>query len=166
MRIFYAVNFKEEIKELIYQEILKVNDNNLASFTRKENIHLTIYFVGEIDKMKLDYYIEVLSNIKFNKFEIEVEGFDFFEKKDGKIWFLKVKENLILGDIYKQITKKLSLSQTNYIPHITLARRLKNNQFILKSNLASLKIEVDSISLMESRFVNNKIAYIEIVSKH
>ncbi|MGI6710544.1 MAG: RNA 2',3'-cyclic phosphodiesterase [Bacilli bacterium] len=164
MRIFYAINFSDDVKEKLYQYIIK-NKGLKASFTRKENIHLTIYFVGEINYVDLDFYIGVLDKVKFNNFEIEVEGFDFFHKKDGSIWHLKIRNNLSLDNLFKQIASSMNLNKMNFTPHITLARRVTDPKEIIKNDIEIDKIKVDSISLMESKFVDNKLVYTEIIKK-
>lgn len=161
MRIFYAINFSDGVKEKLYQYIIK-NKGVKASFVRKENIHLTIYFVGEINENDLNFYIETLKQVKSNSFEIELESFGFFNKKDGSIWHLKIKNNLSLVTLFKQIAKSLNCSKLHFTPHITLARRVKNSKTIIENNLENINIRINDISLMESKFIDNKLVYIEI----
>lgn len=51
MRVFYAVTFYEEAKEkLIEYKNIVVNNSVKGRFTNKNNFHLTLEFIGEVDE--------------------------------------------------------------------------------------------------------------------
>ncbi|MCS4454542.1 hypothetical protein JQ038_07195 [Clostridium botulinum] len=56
MRVFYAVTFYEEAKEkLIEYKNIVVNNSVKGRFTNKNNFHLTLEFIGEVDEKSYLY---------------------------------------------------------------------------------------------------------------
>ncbi|MEM4757742.1 MAG: RNA 2',3'-cyclic phosphodiesterase, partial [Nanopusillaceae archaeon] len=74
MRVFIAIDLPEEIKNKIvsyYKEIRGV----YGKFVEKENLHITLKFLGELQPNIVEKIKKELENIKFPKFNIEVGGF-------------------------------------------------------------------------------------------
>jgi len=69
VRVFIAVNIPDDTKDRIYSfiEILKKKESEGIKYVAKENLHLTLKFLGEIDKDNLELINESLSNIDLNQ---------------------------------------------------------------------------------------------------
>jgi 2'-5' RNA ligase len=164
LRSFISLNIdlksKKKIKEI--QNLVKerIDKPHLTRFENPENFHITIFFVGEVDKIKLEEIYETLKNNiqkKFGQLSFECNAINAFPNlKNPRVIFLNCenKENKIfeLAEVVKLILEKFGFIQDkNFHPHITLARvkgkiRLKDLSGInLKVNFS-----VESISIMES----------------
>ena len=58
MRVFIAIDFEEEVKDYLdgIQNIIKENSRH-GNFTQKENYHITLRFMGEVNKSDVDMLI-------------------------------------------------------------------------------------------------------------
>jgi 2'-5' RNA ligase len=53
MRIFIAINLEQEISDALEKLIHKLKDQSVqGNFTRKENLHITLIFIGETSRIK------------------------------------------------------------------------------------------------------------------
>jgi len=77
MRLFIAIKFNSEIKNalLSMQEQLK-RANIRGNYTKPENLHLTLAFIGEYGDP--DYVLETLEQVKFKPFELALDGVGSF----------------------------------------------------------------------------------------
>ena len=54
MRLFIAIHFNDDIKNKLAREIEILKKQALSgTFSRKENLHLTVIFLGEVPKNRL-----------------------------------------------------------------------------------------------------------------
>jgi len=127
MRCFIAIDFPEEIKsELIrVQELLP---KELAKFrlTGKEQLHLTIKFIGEVQPEKVARVKEILKKIRFKPFRGALSEIGVFPSGNyiRVVWAgLKPEGGFI--ELQQKIEKALEeefKKEKNFHPHITLAR--------------------------------------------
>lgn len=173
MKVFIALNFKDNIKSEIYSIIEKLKlDNIEGKFVSQFNLHLTIIYIGETDKIQL--LKDIIDNIDIKSFNIELNNLGFFHNKGGNIFWIGIAENKILNNLYNELYLKLGnlgfiLDSRKYCPHITLARKLKLNddeihRYFLDYNY-NKDIFCNSISLMCSERINDELIYREIYKK-
>jgi len=162
MRIFIGINLSKEIKEDIYEKI-KIFKENFRSlrWVKKENLHITLKFIGDFQE-EIENLIEILEEIDFAPFKVEISDFDFFpNKKIPRVFYLGVrdeKENIL--KLYKNIENKLrkigiKKDKRRFIPHITIARKKNKdrvfiNEAIIKENFLRREIFIDNFTLFES----------------
>lgn len=152
MRTFIAIAIPEEIKK----EIIKIQEK-LPDFVGKkteiENLHLTLKFIGEISEEKIARIKKKLSEIKFNKFEIQLDKIGMFS--DRIIW-LNMQN---CGELQKEIDEKLSKffeKEERFMGHLTIARvkKLENRKEFVeklkKIKISAMKFEVNSFELMKN----------------
>ena len=163
MRLFIAVQLEEENKKSIYEIQKQYKTKSIkGTFTRIENYHVTLKFLGEVEK-------ELIPKIIFVMDRTAEESVSFvfssgltgcFNRPDGSVLFLGIDngaENmwklsaLLEEEFLKSGFKKESRVFT---PHITLGRRIKfKNDFNILTkeiNLPKITFDCSSISLMES----------------
>ncbi len=152
MRLFIAINFTEDIlEELEYNiEDLKAEAEK-GSFTERENLHLTLAFLDEVEKESLplvkECMIRALMNIETEPMILSLGGFGSFRRKGKKdrLYYReavsskgkkviknrngnkRVVETDRLADLQSAIIRELDASGIYYDdkpfhPHITLAR--------------------------------------------
>ena len=166
-RIFIAIDIPENIKN----EIVKVQ-KQIPSFNGKlteyENLHLTLKFLGEIDEETIDKIKEKLKEIKFKKFNTEIDEIGFFKKEHGAIIWLRLTN---CDDLQKEVDKKLEglfEKEKRFMSHLTIARvkSIKNkNQFfseIEKIKVLPLNFEVNEFVLKESFLLEKGPSYEDI----
>jgi len=160
MRIFIAIALPKEVED----EIKKIQ-SQLPEFTGKnteiENLHLTLKFLGEIDKDILQKAKENLKKIKFKKFKAKLGEIGVFKENIIKIIWIKL-ENC--DELQKEIDEKLKdlfKQEERFMSHITIARvKFIKDQEFFKKELKSIKakeieFEVMNFKLKESK-LNNK----------
>jgi 2'-5' RNA ligase len=101
-----------------------------------------------------DQLISLLSNIDFPGFKQSLNGVGFFEKRN-KVIYVDVVLNDFLMNLYLDIRNLLepvskraygkgALFRSEYKPHITIAKRLLNQDFLkAKSRLAEEELAID-----------------------
>lgn len=164
MRVFIAI----EIPENYRREIQKIQ-NSLPEFSGKkteiENLHLTLKFLGEIEKEKLEKIKERLEKIKFPKFESEIKEIGVFEENFIRIVWLKMTN---CDKLQKEIDRALAglfKPEKRFMGHLTIARvkNVKNKGEFLenlkKIKIPAMKFMVDKFYLKESVLKNNGPEY-------
>lgn len=155
MRTFISIEIPEEIKD----EIIKIQ-KQLPEFhgkkTEKENLHLTLKFLGEIDESKIEQIQEKLKEIKLRKFKSEIDSIGVFSEKFVRIIWLHIKN---CDELQREIDKKLLdlfEPENRFMSHLTIARikNIKDKKRFLeelnKIKIQKIKFNVGSFYLMKS----------------
>jgi len=132
MRTFIAVdcNNKEKISN-IQQNILQSFPNNtrLIRPVNKENLHFTLFFLGEVEKKQLELISNKINEIEFEKFEIKYRKIGVFPSiKYPKIIWIGLDENgeRKLNSLYELVKMKMEQIGVRpdkpFKPHLTLFR--------------------------------------------
>ncbi|MGD9886435.1 MAG: RNA 2',3'-cyclic phosphodiesterase [Bacilli bacterium] len=155
MRTFIGIKPLDCLYDLV------VVQNNLrtqtqAHFTKPENIHLTLFFLGEIDDSQIEKVKKVFDKMVFKSFSLEINEITNF--KDMII--AKTKKNFQLDGLYKKL-KDLLMDQgflfenRPYFSHITLARE---TSYQVKKDVSYL-FNVNTVTLFSSERDNNGLKY-------
>lgn len=109
MRLFIAINFNFEVKNSLAQVIQGLKRHAVkGNFTRIDNLHLTLVFIGETTKVNL--VKEAMNSINAGPFNLIISGFGSFPREGGNIYWVGVEENAKLRNIYGKLADKLSQS--------------------------------------------------------
>ncbi|MDP4152364.1 MAG: RNA 2',3'-cyclic phosphodiesterase [Bacillota bacterium] len=175
MRLFIAINFNEQTKDSLcgIMEHLK-GEKVSGNYTTRDNLHLTLVFIGEVPSSKIIDIEEAINTIDALTFDIKIGGIGTFKQKDGGILWTGITLNDSLISVYNKLTGELEkrgfeIEKRAYKPHLTLCRRAKMPpEFDIKkySNTApEQNFSVEKISLMKSERIGGKLIYTEIYSK-
>jgi len=164
MRTFISIEFPEEIKE----EIVKIQ-NQLPKFNGKktefENLHLTLKFLGEVDKEKIELIRKKLREIKFREFNAEINSIGVFS--DRIVW-LKIDN---CDELQREVDNKLEYffeKEKRFMGHLTIARvkHVKNKkEFIDKISriiIPKMKFEIKNLNLKKSTLTEKGPIYEDI----
>lgn len=173
MRLFIAINFNENVKDSLCDSIARLKRMALkGNFTRRENLHLTVVFIGETNKVEA--VKQAMDGVNAVPFELSVGGVGRFKRDGGDIYWAGVNKNIVLTDIYNRLCAKLFkkgfiMEDRAYKPHLTLGREVVlpktfDEKEFAKSVSHSIMM-VDSLSLMKSERINGKLTYTEIYRK-
>lgn len=172
MRLFYAVEFDESIKEELAKAQSKLKEKaRRANFTGKENFHLTLRFMGEMEKANFPVLTKIQADValKNEPFFIKLSKPGVFERGNKFIVWWGIHKSDQLIRLQGNLEEELRLNGfpaefKSYNPHITLAREFTSNEDIREiiKEFKPLKntIEVNDISLMESLRINGRLTYI------
>lgn len=168
MRVFFAIEFEEHIKEQLNKIQKKIKEvAKGGNYTRQPNFHLTLEFIGEVSDEQLTLLKEVLGEVGHGRrtFTLNTTGIGSFKRGNEHIVWLGLERHPDLNDLVEDLTKTLKktgfrVEERPYKAHITLGRRIKIEEQELRS-LCKHKIDLDvsKISLMESKRVNETLIY-------
>jgi len=166
MRIFLAFTLSESslIDVLKNQEYIKSLNVNLV---RKENIHLTLFFFGDIKEEIVENIINIIKKIKFQKFQLLGTNLIYLPNyKKVSVLALEFKLNEILNNLINQYDKEISKlgfkRDKKFLPHITIARVNKKIPVIKYEN--NMKIDINNIKLFKSELTLKGAIYSELFS--
>ncbi|MCX7821790.1 MAG: RNA 2',3'-cyclic phosphodiesterase [Brevinematales bacterium] len=176
MRIFIGVNLPEELKDIVYQTIkfFKEKYNNAINYVPKENLHITLKFIGEINEKDFMSIKNSLEKVKFSPFKAELKGLGCFPDifNERVLWIGVKDEDECFTKLYHNIIsflpEKFKKDDKTFSPHLTLAR-LKEKP--LKSFISLIDKEKDfgdftvsSFQLYESKLEREGARYTVLYS--
>lgn len=171
MRLFIAVLLDDSIKDALMKEIGWLKTQSVqGNFTRRENLHLTLAFLGETDK--LSQAKKAMERVKSESMSLCLGKQGMFGGRDGDLFWRGLKPNPTLEKLQKDLCRRLeeqgfSLEQRKFVPHLTLGRRVILSPQADRSDCPCLngQMKVKKISLMKSERVGGKLVYTEIFSR-
>ena len=160
MRLFLAIILSDAMKDALIRVQNEMYDNGIrGNFTKEENLHLTLAFIGEYPDSQP--VLDALETVDFTPFELELQGMGCF----GDLWWAGMKESAPLAAVVRRIRKALSdagipFDRKRFSPHITLIRKAGGRMPGIQTENAAMT--VTSISLMRSDRGRNGMIYTEI----
>ena len=161
MRLFIAFDVPDDAKEYM-AKVQGIIGNNLAEirWVKKEQMHLTLKFLGEVQPDIATKIREELGKIRFDSFMVYLNSIGVFPNENyiRVVWIGLEPEKRIIGlqrGIDEKL-KKLFKKEKDFKAHITLGRvKYVGNKEQFFSKLKSIKAEkksfrVDSFKLMKS----------------
>lgn len=164
MRLFIAIQLSKTIKD----SLINLQKNMKASgvtgnYTRTENLHLTLAFIGEYDNPS--YAAHTLETISLKPFVLRLSGTGTF----GNLFWAGIEQSEELTSLVKQVRKALSdadipFDKKKFSPHITLIRKAmcKNGRTLPDVKVSPCDMSVERISLMKSERGDHGMIYTEI----
>ncbi|HWI88527.1 MAG TPA: RNA 2',3'-cyclic phosphodiesterase [Sphingomicrobium sp.] len=169
-RLFVAILPPEHIRDLL---IDAMDDSPDFRWQDDEQLHLTLRFVGEVDRPVAEDLANSLARIRADPFSIRVSGVGRFEQRNGGALWAAVEPKEPVTALASKIERAcqqvgLEPEHRAFHPHITLARwkgrRSREIADFLdrKRSLASESFEVDAFTLFESRLSRHGAHYEEV----
>lgn len=163
MRVFFALVINEKSKKRIYQLQTEKLKECGGKFTESSNFHLTLVFVGEVEKEKIKSLLDIANDENISSFSMMGKHIDCFQKKKKIIW-IGVETPTLIEEYVKRIEEKVrllgfSIEKREYIPHVTLMRGATT---LPQNTDASVLIEFERLALMESVNIDEKLIYREV----
>ncbi len=170
MRLFIGIHPSKEITEYIYDTEKKlISKGILGNYTKKENIHLTLKFLGETEEKKIKDLKNVLNQYKNLNLNLKLSKISYFKRREeGLLWIG------LCGDIQKienhanQLNDQLysfgfQKENKKFKPHITIARKVNLTPYNLKiiedMPIENLSFKVKEIALIESNLTRQGPIY-------
>ncbi len=171
MRLFIAVCFNEEVKDSLQKTTEQLKNMSVSgNFTKRENFHLTLHFIGETSKVST--LKNVLDAVDFSPFKMRISRCGFFRRDGGDIYWMGIEENSALDELHSALSVQLrkngfKTESRPFRPHLTLGRevvitdRFDKRRIVCEENVVS----VDSVHLMKSERIGGKLIYTSIYEK-
>jgi 2'-5' RNA ligase len=186
MRLFVAIDINNVDVDKFQKYFLnkfKIDSLKVKPI-KKENLHITLKFLGEKTDLETKNIIADLTRIQFDSFKILFDKMGVFPnvRSPRIIWLgLDDQSNKKLNDVYFQINdilkkydkkdgkseRESSSGNQNFFPHLTIFR-IYNNRMIpdflpsLSGRLISEEEEVHTISLKKSTITSNGSVYSDL----
>lgn len=160
MRLFVAINLSGAMKDALINTQNEMFDHGVrGNYTKEENLHLTLAFIGEFPDPQA--VMDALSTVSFTPFTLELEGMGCF----GDLWWAGMKDSAPLNAIARRVRRALAEKEIPYdrkrfSPHITLIRKASGE--VPGIQTAPVAMTVTGISLMRSDRGRSGMIYTEV----
>ncbi len=175
MRSFIAVNFSESVKDKLTDTVGQLRKSCLSgSFIGRENMHLTLVFLGELDIAQVDAVKQLMDRVTVPRFDLTIEGVGRFDRREGDIYWLGIKDSGPLNELQRNLSDGLraegfAIENRRFKPHITLGRRVRPapgfNIGVFGRKTPKVNVHVNRYSLMSSELRDGRRVYTEVYGK-
>ena len=164
MRLFIALQFDDDITdELVYFQDMLKEQGVTGRFTSRENIHLTLAFIGEYSDP--DKVLDVMEAADLRPFDLSLKGVGTF----GNVFWAGIADNPPLAAYVRRLRHGLAdagipFDKKKFSPHVTLVRDISynNGEKIPVPDPPKGTMTVSGISLMRSDRGKHGMIYTEI----
>ena len=158
-RLFIALSLPESIRDRL---IDAMDDSPALRWVGDEQMHLTLRFIGEVERPLANDLAAALALIRYPAFELRLRGVGRFEQRSGGALWAGVEPRSALAGLAAKVERAcigagLDPERRAFHPHITLARwNRRNAQAVAafeqrNADLASAPFAVREFKLFESR---------------
>lgn len=164
MRLFVALLLDEAAKARLLDAIAALRRQGTGNFTRPENLHLTMAFLGETSQFRAA--MQALRRVQMPKVELRFQKIGAF----GDLIWAGASADPELMALQRTVEAELRtagfpLEHRAFRPHLTLCRRYRpDGQFRrvpVEQALDGASCRVGRVSLMESWRQQGKLIYTE-----
>lgn len=166
-RLFVAIRPPEHIVDILVDAM---DDSPELRWVTDENLHLTLRFIGEVERPLANELAATLSAIRFPPFALRVAGSGSFDHRGGGSVWAGAEPRAELQALAAKIDRAcvsagLDPERRAFHPHITLARYGRDRkqaaaEFVRRiSALASEPFEIDRFTLFESHLSRHGAHY-------
>lgn len=169
-RLFVAIRPPEDIRDLL---IDAMDDSPDFRWQNEEQLHLTLRFVGEVERPLAQDLADALGRVQSPTFELRIAGSGRFEQRSSGALWAGVEPKELVAALAAKIeractTVGLEPERRAFHPHITIARwngrrgREVADFLDRRRGLASEPFAVTEFILFESRLSRHGAHYEEV----
>ena len=169
MRLFISVNFDERTKQNILTVQRRLKQFGPGRFSRPENFHLTLAFLGEVPEERVNEVKSAMERVTVPRMELVFGRTGCFRRNGGEIWWIGAEENESLSGLQHELMKELKAAgfkpddRGRFRPHITLAREMRTGGIDTEKLLPQpFAAQAESIHLMLSHRPDGRLTYTEL----
>ena len=164
MRLFIALRFDDNtIDRLIQLQDVMRNAGIEGRFVPRENLHLTLLFIGEYKNP--DDVLDLMDEIDFKPFHMRMEHIERYRD----LYTVAFSVNNELQAYVRRLRRALGdggvpFDRKKFYPHVTMVRKAscKEDRPMLPDDLPDMDIEISRVSLMRSEQGKNGMVYTEL----
>ena len=174
MRLFIAVNCGDETKKRLLSVQDKIKSQSLkGNFSRPENIHLTLVFLGETPEDQVSAICSAIQEAlrpPVAPFSLTFSQTGCFTHSKKELWWIGAEHAAPSLDTLKNLRQRITgglsakgvtFDDRPFNPHITLGREIKHNAPIVIEQ-QEIIFPVNRISLMKSERSGGVLVYTEL----
>jgi 2'-5' RNA ligase len=170
-RLFVAIRPPDPIIDALVDAM---DDSPELGWVASDNLHLTLRFIGEVERPLANDIIAALGRIRFPRFELSLSAVGRFDRRGGGALWAGVEPKKPVAELAAKVDRAcvsagLEPEHRAFHPHITLARYRRHSSAAAldyeqrNSGLASEPFAVDRFILFESRLSRHGAHYEEVV---
>lgn len=165
MRLFIAINFNEDVIEDLVRLQAELKHCRVAgNFTKPENLHLTLAFIGEYGNP--DDVLDVMETVPFHPVPLKFDGLQHFRD----MYFAGIGNIPELESYVRRLRRALSgngipFDRKKFSPHVTLIRKVSFRGGVpeeVPENIHVRETVATAVSLMCSERGKRGMIYTEI----
>ena len=124
-RLFIAIDLPDDLKNALGKLTSGIDG---AKWVKREQMHLTLRFIGDVDDSGLEFIQSALQKIQSPSFDTHLEGVGQFPPKGSpRVLWVGLKSPPALNTLQRQINASITSlglppEDHPFSPHITLAR--------------------------------------------
>jgi 2'-5' RNA ligase len=171
-RLFVAIRPPEAIRDLLVDTM---DDSPELRWVGDEQLHLTLRFIGEVDRPMASDIADSLSRIGFPAFDLRISGIGSFDQRGGGAIWAGVEPRKPVAELAAKIDRAcvaagLEPERRAFHPHITLARFGRHSARAARdferkhSDLSSPPFAVDRFILFESHLSRHGAHHEEVAT--
>lgn len=171
-RLFVALRPPQPIRDRL---IDLMDDSPALRWVAEENLHVTLRFLGEVERPQAEHIAAALTRVRSDSFEFRLKGVGCFDRKDGGALWIGVAERAPVAALAAKVDRAcvaagLAPERRAFHPHVTLARFGRGAQaaaeaFVERNQPVDLPtFTVDRFSLFESRLSRHGATYEEVAN--
>jgi 2'-5' RNA ligase len=172
-RLFVALALPEPVRDLL---IDSMDDSPALRWVGDEQLHLTLRFVGEVERPLANDLGVSLGRVRYPPFDLRVKGVGRFDRRNGGALWAGVEPRAPVVELAAKVERACQLAgleaeRRAFHPHVTLARWNRRNKEAVDaferrhSALASETFAVDGFTLFESHLSRHGPHY-EVVASY
>ncbi|GAB4030337.1 MAG: RNA 2',3'-cyclic phosphodiesterase [Elusimicrobiota bacterium] len=174
MRSFLAINFPEDFKERLSEELAFLSGEKLKR-VKKENIHITLFFMGQALSLNdKERFLSLMEGLNFPSFDLSIGKAGCFKKGSFPevLWLSLEKGENEVRSLHSSLRERLLSAglcfSGDFIPHITVARAKGQVEPSVMERFLSLdfsgkfSFRVESFAWMESRLSSSGPEYFKL----
>lgn len=171
-RMFFGLDLPLEWKHALRHEqrVLQKRNVEASGWSNPELLHITVVFLGMIEDEQMEVVLEAGREAVAGLEQIAIRTGSYGEFARNKVFWLGLDRQLSdwkkLLELNRRVTQAvlarlpLDLDAKHYRPHITLARKMRQNVDVLRlAPPESLETVVSELCLFESLRVNGELTY-------
>ena len=171
-RLFAAIRPPEPVRDLLVDAM---DDSAELRWVADDNLHLTLRFIGEVERPLANDVAAALARVRFDPFELSLAGIGQFEQRGGGALWAAVEPHGPVAALAAKVERAcqsagLEPERRAFHPHITIARWNRRSagavRGFLERNraLRSDPFPVAGFALVESRLSRHGAHYEEVAA--
>ena len=171
-RLFVGIRPPEDVRDLL---IDAMDDSPALRWVGDEQLHLTLRFIGEVERPVANDIAAALDRVRSSNFQIRISSAGKFEKRSGGALWAGIEPKTPVVGLAAKVERALQQvglepEHRVFSPHITLARWNRRNSEAVEaflrrnSDLHSDPFDVDRFVLFESKLSRHGPHYEEIAA--
>ena len=167
-RLFVAIRPPEAVRDLL---IDAMDDSPEFRWVGDDNLHLTLRFIGEVERPVADDLAAALGSVRYAPFELSLNGVGHFDRRNGGALWAGVEPKAPVAALAAKVERTCVMAglppeHRAFHPHITLARWNRGASAVFAEALiarnralASPPFEVAEFILFESQLSRHGAHY-------